>query len=110
MPGEEKAVWFQSQIRRGDLVSGPWAVNVEKAGNYEIKLHRWAPYLKKAMGMKSARLSVGGFDQTIALKEADTFASFEVKLPIGPTMLQGWITRPEGGVSGAYYVTVELKR
>jgi arylsulfatase A-like enzyme len=110
MPGEKRAVWHQNQIRRGELTNGPWAVSVETAGLYEIKLFRWAPYLNKVMDMSSARLSVGGFDEAIALQATDTCASFEVNLPIGPAMLQGWLTRPSGEVSGAYYVTVELKR
>lgn len=108
MPGEKVTVWHQNQIKRGDLTNGPWAVNIEKAGAYEVKLYRWAPYLKKPMKMTNARLSVGGFDQTMKLDQSAAFASFKVQLPVGPTMLQGWLTRPEGGVSGAYYVTVEL--
>ena len=108
MPGEKAAAWHQNQIKRGDLKNGPWAIHVEKPGTYEIKLYRWAPYLDKAMEQKSARLSVGGFDQTIELKETATAASFRVQLPAGPTMLQSWLTRPDGGVSGAYYVTAEL--
>jgi len=109
MPGEQAAAWHQNQIRRGDLLNGPWAVNVEKAGTYQVKLYRWAPYLNKAMEMKTARLSVGGFDQTINVAPKANHAGFRVELPAGPTMLQSWLTRPDGGVSGAYYVEVELE-
>lgn len=108
MPGEKASAWHQNQIRRGDLINGPWAVNVETAGKYKIQLYRWAPYLDKPMGIVEARLSIGGFDQQIEITAEDTNASFEVDLPAGPTMLQGWLTRPDGGVSGAYYTKVEL--
>ncbi|MGA0900843.1 MAG: arylsulfatase [Luteolibacter sp.] len=108
MPGTVAAAWHQNSIKRGDLRNGPWAVNVEKAGTYEIKLYRWAPYLDKAMEQKSARLSIGGFDQRIELKPEDTFAAFKVDLPAGPTMLLSELERPNGDASGAYYVMVEL--
>ena len=108
MPGTVAAAWHQNSIKRGDLRNGPWAVNVEKAGTYEIKLYRWAPYLNKAMDQKAARLSIGGFDQRIELKPEDTFAAFKVDLPAGPAMLLSELERPNGDTSGAYYVMAEL--
>jgi len=106
MPDEEVTVWHQSHIRRGDLKNGPWAVDVAQDGLYEISLHRWAPYLDKAMEMKSARLRVGDFEVSKELSSEANKASFLVQLNQGPAMLQAWLERPNGDTSGAYYLKV----
>lgn len=107
-PGERDAAWHQSHIARGDIANGPWAVNVERAGEYEITLHRWAPYLEKPMGMVEARLRIGDQLETMPLKESATGATFRVKLDPGPTMLKTWLKRPgrDRLEHGAYYVRV----
>lgn len=107
-PGERDAAWHQNHVRRGDIVNGPWAVNVERAGDYEITLHRWAPYLEKPMGMVEARLRVGGGLHVMPLKESDTGATFRVSLAPGPAMLKTWLKRPgpERLEQGAYYLHV----
>ena len=107
MQGSGQAVWHQNQIRRGELTNGPWALEVARAGTYRISLHRWAPYLNKPMEMQSARVNIGGGEQTMDLKPDATRAAFEVKLKPGPVMLQTWLVRPDGGESGAYYAEVE---
>jgi len=108
MPDKDVSVWHQNHIRRGDLINGPWAVEVKQDGLYEISLYRWAPYLNKAMEMKSARLRVGDFEVSKDLSADATQARFLVKLNAGPAMLQTWLERPNGDVSGAYYVGVRL--
>lgn len=107
MPGKITSAWHQNHIRRGDLKNGPWAVEVKQNGLYKISLYRWAPYLDKAMEMKSARLQVGDFEVSKALEPDATAASFLVHLEAGPAMLQTWLERPNGDQSGAYYVDVE---
>jgi arylsulfatase A-like enzyme len=108
MPDERVTVWYQSHVRRGDLKNGPWAVDVAQDGLYEISLYRWAPYLGKAMEMKSARLRVGGFEASKDLSPDAEAARFLVKLNAGPAMLQTWLERPNGDESGAYYCKVRL--
>ncbi len=107
MPPGKDAAWHQNQIRKGSLLNGPWAVEVAQAGTYEISLHRWAPYLGKAMDMKSARLKIGDFDASMDLSADAVEAKFKVGLNPGPMMLQTWLIRPDATESGAYYVTVK---
>ncbi|MFN5867988.1 MAG: arylsulfatase, partial [Akkermansiaceae bacterium] len=57
-----QAAWNQKHVLRGDLINGPWAVDVKKAGEYEITLYRWPSYLEKAMDCVKARLTIGDFD------------------------------------------------
>lgn len=107
-PGERDAVWHQIHIGRGDIGNGPWAVDVERAGRYEITLHRWAPYLEKPMGMVEARLRIGDVLETQKLEEDATGATFRVELESGPAMLKTWLKRPgpERTEHGAYYLRV----
>jgi arylsulfatase A-like enzyme len=106
MPGEKPAAWHQKHIQRGDLINGPWAVNVKQAGTYEITLHRWPPYLDKPMEVAAARLTIGSIDQSQPVEKSATGATFRVKLDAGPAMLQTWLTRPDGKQHGAYFVSV----
>nr|MCU0752667.1 sulfatase-like hydrolase/transferase [Akkermansiaceae bacterium] len=108
MPGVEPAAWHQNQIKRGELINGPWAVDVKQSGTYEITLHRWAPYLNKPMETNGARLRIGGIDESQSLEKDATGATFRVKLEAGPAMLQTWLTRPDGKQHGAYYTSVRL--
>ncbi len=109
-PGERDAVWHQNHIARGDIANGPWAVNIEQAGEYEITLHRWAPYLEKPMGVIEARLRIGDRVLTTPLQETDTGATFRIRLEPGPAMLKTWLKRPgpERLEHGAYYVHVRF--
>ena len=107
MPGVEQAAFNQTQIKSGLLRNGPWAVDVKAAGEYEITLHRWAPYLNQAMDITQARITIGGVEQSQDLEATATKASFKVKLEAGPAMLQTWLTRPDGKEHGAYYVEVK---
>lgn len=106
MPGEEPAAWHQKHIQRGDLINGPWAVNVKQAGSYEITLHRWPPYLDKPMEVAAARLTIGSIDQSQPVEKSAAGATFRVQLDAGPAMLQTWLTRPDGKQHGAYFATV----
>ncbi len=106
MPGTVQAAWHQGHVQRGALINGAWAVDVERAGIYEVSLYRWAPYLNRATGVEQARLSIGNIQETTNVAADATSAAFRVTLPKGPAMLQTWLTRPDGKQHGAYYTRV----
>ena len=106
MPGVEQAAWHQSQIQRGAVINGPWPVEVQQAGTYEITLYRWPAHLHRPMGRQSARLSIGDMDATLPLDEQAPAATFRVELPAGPALLQTWLTQPDGQQHGAYFTQV----
>jgi arylsulfatase len=102
---------------------GPWNVNVEKAGTYEITLRRWPAELKlplsapepnggKAMPIAGATLSIAG--QTVSGKTGEGSAesiTFNITLPGGPTQLQAWFQDAQGkDLCGAYYADVTLAK
>lgn len=106
MPGKENAAWHQKHIQRGDLINGPWPVEVKQGGAYEITLHRWPPYLEKPMERKQARLKIGNQEKSIELESTATRATFRMELKAGPTMLETRLTRADGKQHGAYFATV----
>ena len=108
MPGVEQAAWHQSQVNSGALINGAWAVDVERAGVYEISLYRWPPALNRVMNIADARLAIGDVDEHIRLDADATSAAFRVTLKKGPAMLQTWLSRPDGKQHGAYYTRVRL--
>jgi arylsulfatase A-like enzyme len=108
MPGETPAAWHQKHIQRGDLIQGPWAINVKQPGNYEIVFYRWPPEMKKAMEAKEAKLRISGKEQSQLLQADASEAVFRVHLEAGPAMLETWLTRQDGRQHGAYFTSVRL--
>ena len=117
----------QFQVRTAPVKNGPWTIQVDRAGDYQIELRRWpveantamtaglptyqavdGTYVAgKALPIRQARLKVATFDQTVPVTEADKAISFTVNLPAGPTNLQTWFLNANGGLlTGAYYVYV----
>jgi arylsulfatase len=116
-----------AQVREGVHVNGPWNVQVDRAGDYEIRLRRWpeesglalgavdsaaverqdvnpVPGAKagekvtgKALPIARARLKVGELEEAIDVDPADQAATFNVRLEPGRTQLQTWFYGPKGG-------------
>ena len=103
---EGTSPWHQGHVNRGVVMNGPWTIDVDRAGEYEISLLRWPSHTGKAMDCTRARLKVGDFDKSVDLSISDTVAKFRVTLPKGPADLQTWIDRSDGKTSGAYFVEV----
>jgi arylsulfatase len=102
----------------GGPQGGPWNVNVEQAGQYEITLRRW-PFDSdaaldgnvdppgKALPIRLAKLKVAGVEQEMKTAPGDRDAVFRVDLPAGRTQLQAWFEDAKGSdLCGAFYVKV----
>jgi arylsulfatase len=119
-----------AQVRRGLRRNGAWNIVVDRDGDYEIVLRRWAaeadaplaaglPPMKHADGefpagqalpVARARLRVGEFDQSQPVARDAKAVSFSMRLPAGRTQLQTWFYDAAGTeLSGAYYVHVRRK-
>lgn len=128
--------WFdafldqQRQIRMASKVNGPWHLQVEEAGEYEVTLSRWpleaelpivAPAPEHAgpdgtyaagvaVAAVRARLRVADFDETKPVGASDKSVTFDVRLPAGRTQLQTWLIEADDrSPCGAYYVRVRRK-
>jgi arylsulfatase len=115
-----------AQVREGVQINGPWNVQVDRAGDYEVRLRRWpeeshlalgandpdrvmrtdvnpSPGNKtdqmvptKALPIARARLKVGDQEQAIDVDPADQAVVFNLRLEPGRTQLQTWFYGPKG--------------
>ncbi len=120
-----------SAIRKGQQRNGPWNILVERAGTYEVSLHRWPREAEAAitaglpahhpeddrfpavypegiaLGIARARLQVGGFDEVKPVEAEDKAATFQVNLGAGRTQIQTWLLSTSGEpLCGAYYTYI----
>lgn len=120
-----------TDLRAGVNRNGPWHLQVEKSGIYEISLRRWpkeadspiasaVPEFKeedrqiaagRALPVVKARLKVGSFDESRPVTPQDKAASFTVQLSAGSRLqMQSWFYDGHGQeLCGAYYAYVRRK-
>jgi hypothetical protein len=98
--------WHQDHVRRGYVVNGPWAIEVARAGEYEIVLRRWPEHLKRAMDVVHASVNIGDASASTELSPEATSARFRLRLPEGPAMLLTTLRHRDGTEHGAYFVSV----
>ncbi len=100
---------------------GPWHVQVERAGDYDIELRRWPFDLNapldgnvtppgKALPIAAAQVAVAGQTHRTATKPGDLSARFRLRLPAGRTTLQAWFQDAAGtDLCGAYFAHVAYR-
>ncbi len=97
---------------------GHWNVQVERAGDCEVRVLRWPPEVNtahtasydaagKALPIAGARLSIAG-QQLVAPAAAGASAiTIRATLPAGPTRLQAWfVDNDDNDLCGAFYAVV----
>jgi hypothetical protein len=99
--------------------NGFWAVDVARAGTYEIELRRWPKEVDapinaaipggKAISAKQARLKIGNVDLTQPIARDAKAVVFTVNLRKGETRLQSWLVDDKGASRGAYYAYVKRR-
>lgn len=109
---------------------GPWNVQVERDGEYEIAVSRWPPGLRipldaampaqkrvkgslpegAALAIAAARLTIAGQDRTEKARPGASEVVFRVPLRRGPkTKLHAWFQDAGGkDLCGAFYANVKL--
>ncbi|MGK0220705.1 MAG: arylsulfatase A-like enzyme [Planctomycetota bacterium] len=98
--------WHQNHVRNGYVGNGPWALEVQRAGEYEVVLSRWPQWLERPMKMVHAAIAVGGQKLERAVEPSATEARFRVRLEKGPTELLTTLRRVSGEEHGAYFAAV----
>jgi arylsulfatase A-like enzyme len=112
-----RTAWSQGQVRSGMPVNSFWAVEVARAGSYEITLRRWPEEADtpinaavpggKAISASRARLKIAQLELSQPIPRDAAAVTFSVDLKPGKTTLQTWLIDEETGQSrGAYYVHV----
>ncbi len=120
-----------TDLRAGVNRNGPWHLQVEKSGSYEISLRRWpkeadapiasaVPEFKdgdrqiaagRALPVVKARLKIGSFDESRPVTPPDKAVSFTVPLSARSRLqMQSWFYDDKGQeLCGAYYAYVRRK-
>lgn len=130
--GEDTPPFAHPQMRRGWQRNGYWDIEIDTAGKYRIELARWPkesgrairdgippsivpipggePFGEgKALDIKTARLKIQDFDDSITVTDDMKTAGFTVDLDKGKTKLRTWFTGDEGLSLGAYWVYISLE-
>jgi arylsulfatase A-like enzyme len=125
---DEGSPWNQGMIREAKAINGKWLLEVESAGKYTVRLHRWPPSLNLAMkenvemgdevsggtrakeglglSVDAARIKIN--DQMFEAKESTEgkYFHFSLELEPGSADLQTWLVTSDQVDRGAYYVEV----
>ena len=109
-PTEGNVIWKQEQLGDDSLViNGFWAVNVVRAGRYQIRLSRFPVDAPAPMGATLARIRIGDIDETQSIKLDDTSVLFDVEFPAGNAFLQSWLSDDQTNTRrGAYFADVQF--
>lgn len=108
--------WDQRHILAGRIADGFWAVEVERAGEYEIALRRWPPESGLAIAAAPeggtvidpvrARIEIAGVSREQEVPAGAADVTFRLSLPQGETRLRTWFLLADGRSLGAYYAVV----
>jgi arylsulfatase A-like enzyme len=105
VPAPAAVPWNQNVVRKGLEANGFWAVEVERAGRYEITLRQQPAEADSPVAATRARLKIGGIEQSKAIAPRAAWVSFDVELKPGKTRLE---TEFSGGAYsfGAFFVYI----
>ncbi len=108
-PTQGRVIWRQDQLFDDELfINGWWAIDVERAGSYRIRLSRFPADALHPVNAQSARLKIGDVELDCPVAATDEVVEFNVALAAGTTKLQTWFHDRESQNSrGAYFVTIE---
>jgi arylsulfatase A-like enzyme len=99
--------WNFGQIGKLPKVSGPWMVNVRKAGRYRLTLRQWPAIADKPVAAVRAKIRIAGQEMEAGVEPGATGVVFEMELPAGKSKLQTWLFDEKGKAGGAYFTEVE---
>ena len=105
-PTNGNVIWKQEQLADDSLaINGFWAVDVLRAGHYQVRLSRFPDDALAAMGARKSRLQIGEKEKVKNLNPSDRFVTFDIELPEGDALVQTWMTPAQGNAErGAYFV------
>jgi len=99
--------WNFGAIRKLPRVTGPWNVNVKRAGRYRLTLHQWPAAANKSVIAVRARVQIAGQEKVCPVKPGSQGVVFEMDLPAGSTQLWTHLYDDKGIAGGAYFTEVE---
>jgi arylsulfatase A-like enzyme len=99
--------WNFGSIGRLPKVTGPWMLEVRKAGRYRITLRQFPKEADKPVVAVRAKLAIAGKTMELPVQAGSKGVVFELELPAGPTELVTWLYDEKGRAGGAYFAEAE---
>ncbi len=87
--------------------TGPWMLEVKKAGRYRITLRQFPKKANKLVIAERAKIEIAGQVKEQPVKADCKGVVFELDLPAGPTELVTYLYDQKGKAGGAYFTEVE---
>jgi len=100
--------WNFGSVKKLPRVTGPWMVDVKKAGRYRLTLRQYPIEASKEVVAVSAKVQIGGQQREKSVEDGSKGVIFEMDLPVGKTELRTWLYDKDGKAGGAYFAEVEL--
>ena len=88
-------------------IEGPWLLEIERGGNYEIILSQFPQEALSPIQATQAWIRVGDFEKTIPIPKGGSEAKFRMNLLNGPAKLETAFIEPDGKRTGGYYASVK---
>ena len=99
--------WNFGQINRLPRVTGPWMVNVKRAGRYRLTLRQFPVEADKPVRAVRAKVQIGEQVRATKVQPGSRGVVFEIDLLKGKTELRTWLYDQENRAGGAYFTEVE---
>ncbi|MDB4384838.1 arylsulfatase [Opitutaceae bacterium] len=99
--------WNFNMIRKLPKVTGPWLVDVKRAGHYRITLRQWPAEADKPVVADRAKLEIADREMEKDVEPGSKGVIFETFLPAGPTELLTYLFDKQAEPGGAYFTEVE---
>ncbi len=96
----------QEALEKDPVVTGYWAVEVERAGRYEFRLRRRPESAPAPINAVRAKVSLGDATTEATLDSDAATADLVLDLPAGPGKLMTELVSADGKSRGAYFVEV----
>ena len=100
--------WNFGSISKLPRVTGPWMIEVKKAGLYRITLRQFPEAAEKTVVAEYSKIEIAGQTMEQPVDPGSKGVVFEIDLPAGPTELVTYLYDKQGEAGGAYFTEVEL--
>ncbi|WP_222846225.1 arylsulfatase [Pontiella sulfatireligans] len=99
--------WNFSSIKKLPRVTGPWHLDVKKAGRYRLTLRQLPKEADVVVKAVRAKIQIAGQEKECPVEPGSKGVVFEIDLPAGPTELITYLYGAKGKPGGAYFTEVE---
>lgn len=99
--------WNFGSIKKLPRVTGPWMVDVKKAGRYRLTLRQLPVEADQTVEAVRAKIQISGKEMESKVEPGSKGVVFELDLPAGKTQLNTWLYDGANKAGGAYFTEVE---